>query len=852
MKRIFVLLFVVGCGTGGTTPVMEVLTSDVPVEDETSIEDVDLETINELFPDDEGVDCSGDGCTTAVNPCIEQVCDEDGSCVERCVCVEHCFGDESCPTSDLCAPAACVVTRGSGECRETICVAQPIDCDDNNDCTADGCDPRVGVCKHTKIPDCGPCVSDGDCNDGNRCTIDTCKGSKCIHTADPCEDYDETTKDLCITTVGCIHLKSKCSSDADCGPAPLCVALQCDPFTGDCMATPVTCDDGLECTDDYCDPISGCIHRLKGQACTSDVACADEDPCTEDICDSVSLCCVHNRVAGCRPCTVSYECNDGDPCTDDICDEATKTCIHPFNNAPCDDGNPCTTLDLCINGVCTGGSFVICDDGDVCTADYCDPMKGCVHANLSECTPCTSDADCFRGDPCTRDRCWAGHCLHIPVSCDDQNPCTDDYCDKDGICAHVANNAPCEDNDLCTLSDRCEGGVCIPGTSKPSCFDNNVCTSDTCISWAGCVNSPVEGECSDLDPCTINDHCELGRCVAQGIMDCDDHNSCTGDACVPGKGCSYTPIYCDDKDPCTVDTCDTVKGCMYEPMDCDDNDSCTTDLCVNGTCEHEPLSCDDGDACTIDTCDKINGCVHTSMVSFACNDDNPCTRDSCDPVKGCTYTLDPTICDDNNVCTDDFCDPSTGCYHKPNNNNCDDGNMCTEPDLCVNGSCQSGAPVTCPDDNNECTVEVCDPAIGCISVNRTGPCTGSDPVCFHDYTCQDGKCIGKPVNCDDGNECTIDGCGPNGCYHVYADDGAPCNGKCGKCKAGKCDPNAVNCDDGLKCTTQKCVPSKGCVYDLVSNCWCHEDWECDVHDPSRYTCCKWKFGDIHTICHNCP
>jgi hypothetical protein len=138
-----------------------------------------------------------------------------------------------------------------------------------------------------------------------------------------------------------------------------------------------------------------------------------------------------------------------------------------------------------------------------------------------------------------------------------------------------------------------------------------------------------------------------------------------------------------------------------------------------------------------------------------------------------------------------------------------------------------------------------------VVANREGPCTGADPVCFKNYSCQSGACVGTPVNCNDDNECTIDGCGPQGCFHVYEDDGAPCGGKCGACKAGKCDPNGVSCDDGLNCTSQTCDPAKGCVYDLVSNCRCKEDWECDVHDPSRNTCCTWKFGDWTTICHNC-
>ncbi|MDD1748437.1 MAG: hypothetical protein LUO89_01040 [Methanothrix sp.] len=58
--------------------------------------------------------------------------------------------------------------------------------------------------------------------------------------------------------------------------------------------------------------------------------------------------------------------------------------------------------------------------------------------------------------------------------------------------------------------------------------------------------------------------------------------------------------------------------------------------------------------------------------------------------------------------------------------------------------------------------------------------------CTSDY-CGANGCINDPVNCDDGNSCTSDYCGANGCVH---------------------DP--VNCDDANASTTDLCGPS-GCV-----------------------------------------
>ena len=53
-------------------------------------------------------------------------------------------------------------------------------------------------------------------------------------------------------------------------------------------------------------------------------------------------------------------------------------------------------------------------------------------------------------------------------------------------------------------------------------------------------------------------------------------------------------------------------------------------------------------------------------------------------------------------------------------------------------------------------------------------CSDGNP-CTRDYYGQNG-CVYIPVNGDDGNPCTMDYCGANGCVHspVNCDDGNPC------------------------------------------------------------------------------
>jgi len=64
------------------------------------------------------------------------------------------------------------------------------------------------------------------------------------------------------------------------------------------------------------------------------------------------------------------------------------------------------------------------------------------------------------------------------VACTDDNPCTDDYCNAEGICTHFNNKATCDDGDPCTASDRCTAGTCM-GTAT-GCGDGGP-TTDTAV-----------------------------------------------------------------------------------------------------------------------------------------------------------------------------------------------------------------------------------------------------------------------------------------------------------------------------------------------------------------------------------
>jgi MYXO-CTERM domain-containing protein len=112
------------------------------------------------------------------------------------------------------------------------------------------------------------------------------------------------------------------------------------------------------------------------------------------------------------------------------------------------------------------------------------------------------------------------------------------------------------------------------------------------------------------------------------------------------------------------------------------------------TCAGEPdgTPCDDGDACTAPDACAAGACKGGAMIA----------------------------CDDGDGCTDDGCDPAMGCVHSFNAAPCDDGDLCSSPDVCAFGVCVPGPPVDC-NDKDGCTLDSCDPTLGCVFKPLSGP-----------------------------------------------------------------------------------------------------------------------------------
>ena len=207
--------------------------------------------------------------------------------------------------------------------------------------------------------------------------------------------------------------------------------------------------------------------------------------------------------------------------------------------ASADTGLDAGDTDIAPVDLCEG---VICDDGNPCTADTCDPRTGCVSTPVAQA--------CEDGNPCTlNDTCVEGQCQNGPKKeCDDEDVCTDEFCDLiTGLCEFSYNEKPCDDGSPCTGDDLCSKGVCEG--LLDDCDDGNVCTGDGCDPETGCTFAAVTKSCDDGDACTSGDMCAEKSCSGEAIT-CDDGNVCTSDACDSNAGCVFEGSNSSGLSPC--------------------------------------------------------------------------------------------------------------------------------------------------------------------------------------------------------------------------------------------------------------------------------------------------------------
>ena len=312
-------------------------------------------------------DSDGDGICDSADPCPEDPTNQDSDGDDICDSVDPCPSDPTNQDSDsdgICATEDCndqdpSVFPGAPE----ICDGLDNDC--NGGVDEDVCDPA--------------CQSDTECVDNDPCTLDLCPPDGCSNPLDP--DATDTDSDgICDLGDPCPEDATNQDSDGD----GICDSAECQ--------VGVDCSDDNPCTDDSCDPQTGCVNTNNTNPCDDGNTCTQTDICEAGICTG------SNPVV----CTALDQCHDAG-----VCDPVTG-CSDPVSpqGAPCDDGNACTQTDICEAGICTGSNPVVCTALDQChDAGVCDPVTGCSDPVSAQGAPCDDGNACTQTDICETGIC---------------------------------------------------------------------------------------------------------------------------------------------------------------------------------------------------------------------------------------------------------------------------------------------------------------------------------------------------------------------------------------------------------------------------------------------------------------
>lgn len=141
-------------------------------------------------------------------------------------------------------------------------------------------------------PPCEPvdlCL-DVECNDDDPCTMDECQPADGSCTFIPKEDgmTCEVNGEAGVCEQGACQV-NECQNDADCNDNNVCNGVEiCSP-EGACIPSPgLNCDDENPCTEDVCDPEGGCSHT----AANENQQCNGPDGsgvCQEGACEALQL-----------------------------------------------------------------------------------------------------------------------------------------------------------------------------------------------------------------------------------------------------------------------------------------------------------------------------------------------------------------------------------------------------------------------------------------------------------------------------------------------------------------------------------------------------------------------------------
>jgi len=505
-----------------------------------------------------------------------------------------------------------------------LACTEAADCNDDNVCTIDFCDPETDLCSNAPVTEetvcddnggpglcsegmCAPVCDVKDCSDGNDCTQDNCNPADGV-----CSNPNEADDTACSDNSG------TCQSGA-------CVLRCADAAT--------RCDDSNDCTDNDCDPADGtCINTaLTGSACDLDGV---GGVCNAGVCEASALCSDQ-----------ATRCDDGNECTDNLCDPADGVCSNPnvADNTSCADDA----------GKCQNGTCVIAADEFL--AMDCELLSN--SAALPVDAKVTPSGVAFAGQPVD---VLIEDSIILPavlvcnfigagfVSSEVDN----------SLVGNAISNADITSVTLDSfIDDSCGGNACTVATQLVDCF-SGVCNDqgtvpevdDRCdpdpTCPAGVLNSPHFSSLFDFGT-ACGDSCVGGFCTSDGTTACtlatftEDCSVANGGGVGTGpgivaqtfrrNGASETIPPGPTPFPITPTAAGTVDFVIEYSGTALDLKNLSTDVGVLA-----PVACLGG-ACAFDLCaDQPRGSIDSPRIMY----DATCNKTQAAEPGGCTPFLD--------------------------------------------------------------------------------------------------------------------------------------------------------------------------------------------------------------------
>jgi len=548
-----------------------------------------------------------------------------GQCVEDGNNQGHCTtGDQTithtcnqvncsaqCDSTHPCANTCDVNTwYYDGQCQgDCTCSYSQQNCDDQNVCTDDTCDPQKG-CVHTN--------NTNSCDDGNVCTInDVCSQGNCVGTPVTTEtSCNDGTDNDCDGLIDCADFD--CAGITPCNYTRPCGGIDIVDICAWNKVLPLGSPNCCGCQLGY--NTYWPINTQNTATCTFNGDLAESQNLYISINNDIINCTLNNNLI--------FQNTQHEGC------------------APVDPrvGGYIVDLDQYVQ---SGQNTLVCNMND--------------RGNMTHFDACVIEKQCFDNNDCgTCQKCVNNNCVYQSASEDLKNECqsgdcTSGFCNGTGTCDLSPATTVCRPStDVCDVEEKCTGSstTCPADTKAPlstPCDDGQFCTVDHCDGSGNCVNwKPYN--CSSWDLPTIAT-CNYNP----------DNNPKTWDysPLVPGV-CNETGDKCEYGTQVPTHTCadsDNIDGVVYY--------NSGTQTCA-AECDGAGVECQpklEGDYC------YYQGQCNTDPTECTCSwtKDGYCPESGTNNVTHCFWGV--RSCDSNGCTLNvtpmgqyDKCN-STGVYH---------------------------------------------------------------------------------------------------------------------------------------------------------------------------------------------